>query len=296
MIRIIAPILLIVFLAGCSYESIYYQLYKTQPTLKTEVENFNFEELVYADDFCEIRYNFWSEGGDAGFVFTNVTDSILCLQLDRSYFVLNGVAYDYYLNRTFSSSKSVGLGVYGSYGASKGITGITNSGYLGHLGVSRNVAAGSIVNTSESETIVEQAEVCVPAKTSKIIKQYSVYERPLRYCNLTKFPSKNESDKVSFGEEDSPIRFGNVVTYCVDGDSEVRTIAHDFYVSEMANYPESGFVKEKQVVNCDPSDKKRSSYKIEYTPFYSSTSFYNRYNTTNPRFDSTRVPVFKAVR
>lgn len=52
--------------------------------------------LLYEDDSCTIFYNFWENGGNIGFKFYNKTDKIIDIDLNRSFFVKNGVAYDYY--------------------------------------------------------------------------------------------------------------------------------------------------------------------------------------------------------
>lgn len=287
----------IFLLSSCaSTESIYYQLYKTQPTLQTEAENFVEDEMRYEDRNCIIRYNFWNEGGDAGFAFTNKTDSVICINKARSYYVLNGIANDYYTGRSIANTNSSEIGVSSGVGVSASITGITRDGYIGQRGVSQGVSIGTLFGKSETETLFEREDVCIPPHSSKIISQYSIFERPIRYCNLIKYPDSKTTDKVSFTEETSPIRFGNRITYNIDGSAEVHAVTHEFFVTEVVNYPKSGFVKTKEIVNCDPKDRKRSAYEIEYTPYYSESRFFNEYNSSNPRFDSTLVEVFDALK
>ena len=100
----IAIISLILF-SSCQ-PMLYYQMYEVKPTKNTAPIN---DELVYEDSNCKISYNFWSNGGNAGFRFYNKTNDDIYLLLDKSNFILNGVAYDYYKNREYTTSKGTSM-------------------------------------------------------------------------------------------------------------------------------------------------------------------------------------------
>ena len=99
--------------AACS--PIYYQVYQTKPI--TEGAAIDKEAIVFANKDCRVTYNFYSNGGDAGFLLTNLTDSIMYVHMDESFFVLNGVTNDYYRqsfdiqgqSRTIGSSLNISL-------------------------------------------------------------------------------------------------------------------------------------------------------------------------------------------
>ena len=93
---------LLVVLALSSCKSTFYQVVTTQSeNLKTEQN-----ALFFEDANCNVYYNLWSEGGNAGFLFHNKTDVTVYVNLAECFFVKNGMAYDYLLNRTISNSIS----------------------------------------------------------------------------------------------------------------------------------------------------------------------------------------------
>lgn len=285
-------VLVAVVLTSCS-DIYYYQLYKTQPTLQTEAQRFDADKMVYSDNICEIRYDFWSEGGTPGFVFTNKTDSMVCVDLAESFYVLNGYAYDYYLDRRYSNSVSSSVGSSANYSRGAYVTGITNYGFIGTRSITRGVSVSAASGSSVSRSYTEKDNICVPPNTSKVISEYSIFEDPIRYCNLIKYPKRGTSDKASFTEKDSPLTFGNVITYYMEGIEEPNRITHNFYVSDIENYSESDFIKEKKVVNCEPNSDKRTRYEVKYFPFATNTTFYNRY-TASTKLDSSFIKVFDA--
>ena len=101
--------------------SSYYQVYKTVPSDKSILKD---NSLVYEDNNCKIFYDFWSDNGNIGFRFFNKTDRTIFLNLEESYFILNGIAYNYYQNRTFINSKNTGTTSVSAIGGSKSVTGI----------------------------------------------------------------------------------------------------------------------------------------------------------------------------
>lgn len=83
------------FMSSCS-STLFYQVYKTSSSLQVSEEEDN---LYYEDENCIVSYNLWSEEGNAGFQFYNKTEETIYLNLAKSFFVLNGIAYDYFKNR-----------------------------------------------------------------------------------------------------------------------------------------------------------------------------------------------------
>jgi hypothetical protein len=90
----------------------FYQIYKTTP-VNGKIES---NEIIFEDDNALISYNLWESGGDVGFQFYNKSDIDIIIHLDRSFFVLNGFAYDYYKNRSFTkSANTVSTATYRTY-------------------------------------------------------------------------------------------------------------------------------------------------------------------------------------
>ena len=65
-----------------------------------------------------IDYNFWAQNGQVSFVITNNSDNDVYVDLGRSFLIVNGMTFDYYQNRTYSSNSSSTVVSSSSYGAS----------------------------------------------------------------------------------------------------------------------------------------------------------------------------------
>src|SRR5690554_1335679 len=83
----------------------FYQLYDVKAIGNTENEDF----ILFEDANCRVTYYLWSRGGNAGFTIYNKSDSYVTLDLAKSFFVVNGEAYDYFLNRTYTVASGVGV-------------------------------------------------------------------------------------------------------------------------------------------------------------------------------------------
>lgn len=89
----------VILLASCT--TTYYQVYKTEP-VNGKLTN---DKIVFEDNNCIVAYHLWADGGNIGFAIYNKTEDDLVVDLTRTFFVLNGVAYEYFQNRTNSSSR-----------------------------------------------------------------------------------------------------------------------------------------------------------------------------------------------
>ena len=86
---------LVIMLSSCSKE--FYQVL-TAESKSVETQQTN---MVYEDENCKITYNLWAPHGNAGFIFYNKTDKNIIIDLKECFFVFNGYANDYYLNRSY---------------------------------------------------------------------------------------------------------------------------------------------------------------------------------------------------
>ena len=87
----------LLLLSSCS-KSLYYQVYEVQSQDVTLQNNL----LTYENDECVVKYNLWSLGGNLSFLFTNKTDKNLFIVMPKSFFILNGVANDYYSESSYT--------------------------------------------------------------------------------------------------------------------------------------------------------------------------------------------------
>ena len=244
----------LVLFSSCASSS-YYQLYEVKPTQKSLSID---DDLIYEDANCKIFYNFWSNGGDAGFDFYNKTDEDIYLLLDKSNFILNGVAYDYFKNREFSESKKKSLAV-------------SKSGYY-----KKGEAIGGIgegFQYGNSVKIIEDSIIRIPAGTQKSISEYLINNSLVRNCDLPRYPrTKKDVRNSNFDELTTPFVFGNLVRYRHNGN--LYSVKNNFYVSKITNYNYNDFTYQKYDEFCGL--KKR--YPTSYFRYSKPTNFYIKYS------------------
>lgn len=245
------------FMSSCS-STLFYQVYKTSSSLQVSEEEDN---LYYEDENCIVSYNLWSEEGNAGFQFYNKTEETIYLNLAKSFFVLNGIAYDYFQNRIFSNSTNLT--------SESGIQ-ITGVNYF-NLIQSHHY---SVVGTKGSSTaIAEKDVIAIPSKTAKIVSEFRINESRIRNCDLYQFPTKNQIKTDSFSKENSPIVFSNRLVYRLENAEEEFNFENEFFVSEIANYPSDHILKSERVEFCGEKSMSSRRYNLEYAP----NKFYIKY-------------------
>jgi len=239
--------LLAIVLTSCVTTS-YFQVYKAAFTKKTNLkDSLLVNELVYEDANCKVSYDLWDDGGNIGFKFYNRTDKNIYLNLEESFFIFNGMAYNYYQNRVFTNSKSTGISASSTSASSKHAKGMNNLDLIPNYKVSKNGTSSVGVTTTSGNSVSynEEKIVCIPSMTSKIIKEYSITHSLYRDCDLFKYPRKRQIKTKTFKKSDSPLVFSNRLTYAVGQTVNPVTTENEFYVTEITNYPEKKIVETK---------------------------------------------------
>jgi len=238
--------LISITLASCRTTS-YYQVYKVTPDDKiTLKENF----LVFEDDNCKVSYNLWGQNGNIGFVFLNKTSNNILLNMDECFFIVNGIASNYYQNREFSNTTSSGTSLSHGTNATRSVTG-TN--YLDLLLTNRFSVSGSVGvlnSTGHTVSFVEEKMVCIPGMTSKIITEFMINESLFRDCTLLKYPKKNQIKSKSFSKAESPLVFSNRIVYTVGQTGKPVKFENEFSASQITNYPENALTETKTEEYC----------------------------------------------
>lgn len=281
---IIASVLC-VLLASCSNTYQFYQVLETKSMNHDSHIKEENNELCYENAQCIIRYNFWSNGGTANFEFSNKTDEIIYIDLAKSFFVLNGKAFDLYQNREWGQESTMEVGASMSYGY-----GVSHSAAfsVGHI-VPIFTSTEAVTSTKSSTiTIKEKRIIAVPPHSKKYIKTYSITTSPFLSCDLKLYPSQNA--KLDFSEEDSPYHFSDIITYTVGNNSQHITINNEFYVSSITNYAEPEIVvmkkREEPCENMKHPDYVEPKYDlfdkyIRDSICVFASSFYNTYDITS---------------
>jgi hypothetical protein len=273
-IKLVIPTLVVMFFTSCSVKTSFYQVYKTMSSEKL-IENNN--SLVYEDLNCKVFYNLWGEGGNIGFKFYNKTESDIFLDLEKCFFILNGVSYDYYRNRTYTKSTSKGGTSISSSSSSSLVTGTYYSNLIQTNKLQTTNNMGVINSVASSISFNEKKIVCIPSKTSKDINEYNIYESIYRDCNLLRYPISSKNNSITFTKNNSPIVFSNRISYSIGDSKDFVQFENEFYVSQISNYTESQMFKYKFEEYCDQQSVTMNKYFNYVSPYV----FYNAYTKTN---------------
>ncbi len=263
-IKTILLLMATTLLTSCS--TTFYQLYDTK-TSEGIVENK--DHLIFEDDHCIISYNLWKNGGDIGFTFYNKTEEIIFLNLEESFFIRNGIAYDYYKDRIFESSLSSGFS--NSASSSISFLGYNHLNVLNQLSVNHKAKTESTSGVSVSH--FEKNIISIPPKTAKIISEYSISNSVYRDCNLFLHPSKSQIKTETFTKTNSPFKFSNQLSYQLENGEDLVKIDNSFYVSSITNYPEKEILKEAKDEFCGQKSMMKSKTFNSYSP----NQFYIKY-------------------
>ena len=261
--------LVLILLSSCS-ESTFYQVYEVQ---SNDVEQKD-DALVYENNDCEIVYNLWADSGDLSFLFRNKTDKYLYLVMPKSFFILNGIANDYYSETTRGVSKTTSASVSASGQAS--VLGYALNNFQWHptmLSRWKNASVG--VATTETVATKEFPLVCIPPKSAKVIKGFNISNYVFKDCEKQKenYPSKTSSI-IKYTETQTPLSFQNSIAYSFDEQvTDVNYINNHFWVSSLQNFSHSAAFISKMVRKCGSYTEEKAEYSTVKAP----NKFYNRY-------------------
>lgn len=250
-------------LQSCGTYYDYIQMLATKPIHQSAPISQVNGGVLYEDENCAVFYKFWSDGGDAGFEFYNKTDKIIYLDLSKTFFIKNGVAYDYYQDLTVTETKSSNTSISHTQGynlsATRSYSASISQYYTGNfgakpltqyypkassatLGASKSYGAmsfgasttTSMIGHSTSVSTSNSSILAIPPKSSKFVENFSIILEEIVSCDLKYYPE--ESDRITFTAETSPITFSNYISFKIGEDSELQSIKNEFYVCEIANY------------------------------------------------------------
>ena len=258
---------------SCSLPS-YYQIYDVQAEgLKSNTEGITFE-----DERCSIYYNLWDCSGNLSFVFQNKTDKDLVIDLSRSFYIKNGMAFDYYKDQTYTSVVSVSKSYTASLSNSYVKLAYTYPMWSPVLVNGKgSTSTGMSVLTTESVATRTSNCIVVPAMSAKVISGFKISDYLYKECGNKNFnyPSKS-SESLTYTREDTPLIFSNRIAYLVDGTDDIFYVENKFWVSAITNYKDKSIIEKVEIENCDYPESLIKLYK-EINKKESPASFYNIY-------------------
>ncbi len=242
-------VLLLVVIALASCSTAYQQIANiSSPQMKIRDDG----KFCYNEEDIVVDYNFWAENGRVSFVITNNSDKDIYVDLSRSFLVVNGMTFDYFKNRTFSTNASstvISSSAYSglnTYATANGMADAFSS-YYGGMGISTALATASGYSrtngyshrSSASNTIdvgVEYSEksgVWIPAHSARSFCEFSLLGAPYRQCGLARNPSKREDATLTFTQNSTPLAFDNLLMLVVDGVD--HRLTNSFYIERVTN-------------------------------------------------------------
>lgn len=249
-------------LTSCATEKIFYQVYKTN----SEGMRKNDKSVFYEDDTCKIIYNLWGDGGNFRFEFYNKTDQNIYVNLEESFFIMNGMANNYYKNRAFT---------YSSESATSRLTGTAISPSITFYSSGERISS-----KSSSVTYNEEKIIIIPPKTSKILGEYAINTTVYRDCDLVLYPSKKQDEVKSFTKQESPYVFSNKIAYRVGKSGASDIVENNFYVSEISNLSENKEIRNDYETFCGQASIEKKSFFLDVAP----DKFYIEYKKTKESF------------
>ena len=263
---------LIAVLSTSCVSSTFYQVCKITPESNITVKD---NLLVYEDNNCKVLYNLWDDGGSVGFQFYNKTGINIYLNLEECFFIDNGIANNYYKNRVSTYSTNTGS-------ANSVANSMSGLNYL-RLIQTNSASETSMSTNGKSVSSKEESIICIPASTSKIIKEYSVTETPYRDCDLLRNPTKTQIKTLTFDKGNSPIVFSNRIEYKVGQTGTPIKFENKFFVSEITNYPKSEIIESRDDKYCGEVISTTNG-KTEYFRNVYPDKFYIKYSWSSSEF------------
>ena len=255
---------------SCATSKFYYQVYEVTSPDVSQQENV----LSYEKSDCQITYNLWSEGGNLSFLIHNKTDKNLYIVMPQSFFILNGVANDYFSDSSHSYSVTNSAALNASKQLS--ISGFLTNGYYWYPArLSRQLGASIGMSTTETVEAKEAAFVCVPPNSSKFINGFNLSDYIYKDCdnNNENYP-KYTSSVVQYTKDNTPLSFRNRIAYTLnDQASEVKYVEHSFWLSSLQNYSEKAALSKEKIEECETKARKVQHRFTMYSP----NKFYNSY-------------------
>ena len=217
--------------------------------------------LVYENNDLKVMYNLWGENGSVGFILQNKTDKDLFVDMDKTFFIFNGQANDYFKNREYSAATtdvaSVGYGFSQTYWGVNGFWPTQN-----YVPTTASALTKLMKGQSHGITTKEKLIVCIPAHAYKVISEYKVSPRFVKTCERSKDFPKRTANVANYSESSSPVKFKNRIAYSFDSDCKnLQHIENSFYVSSVTNYSKKAAVeKVREKTDCYSSQKQKRQY------------------------------------
>ncbi len=233
------------------------------------------KSVVFENKDVKITYNFWSNGGQVYFKFTNKTDAELYIDWDKSHLIYNGISYEYWndeeeINSFYASLSSNSSNTFSD--ASINIYGNSASGFSS----STSTSLGKKIAAMSTTKIKPKKVIYLPAKSSVVVSKFTINKSPFYNCDYNLKVMKSKSSKtVSFTKGNSPLEFRNQIVYSNDEKFNNKiSVDNSFYISSISFMSQKSFKgKSYTEKECNIEGSKTDVLYNEY-PFKKPNTFY----------------------
>lgn len=257
----------LLLLAGCKVWHV--QVYKPEAIGLSKSENM----FTYENDTLGINYFFWADGGNMRFRIYNKSSKPIYIDWKKSNYISNSYKYDYWSDKTQSTTLSSSLGRYFSYKDSVQFPKI-----VGYSTISNSVSVGSTVTVKQERiTFIPPKSYIIRYVNYKIMTDYYHFVDGDRNFTRETEPlneiSKDSTKVVtkSFDKDNTPLDFRNFLTLSFKED-----FGSEFYVDN------EFYIKEIKVMDARHFSyyrlDKNTNEPVEVFPYKEGTDFYKRIN------------------
>lgn len=253
--------LMLACLALSSCSSAMYQVYEVQsPDLR--VKN---NSMVYENQVCKVFYNLWDKNGSMAFIFENISDKDIFIDMSKSFFIKNDAAFDYFKNRSYETrvyeSVELGLSASNTY---INPNGYWPNRYIFPITTTAKATYNAKTGLSTGVTIQEPKYVCVPAHAYKVISVYKIYPEFVTVCKRSMDFPKYDATLKTYSKDKSPLKFTNRIAYSFEEGGEIaERIDNFFWLSSVKNYSSKAAIeKRKEKVGCSSAVQRKQYFKI----------------------------------
>lgn len=228
--------MMLLLLAFVSCTTLNYQVYEVNSSNLIQKDN----SMVFENEDCKVRYNLWAHNGSMSFVFENKTDKDIFIDMSQSFFIKNGEAFNFYLNRTFETRTFDAINIGYNYTVSSSLSVLDNRSWWPNqyaVSSSHGYMANLKKGFSSGITIKEPENICIPAKSYKVVEGYRIRPVFRKTCDKKLDYPNSVSVLANYSESNSPLKFANRIAYSFEeGNKSLKFIENSFWLESVKNY------------------------------------------------------------
>lgn len=211
--------------------------------------------LIHEENGIAVTYDFWDENGAMSFLVTNTNNEDIILDMTHSFYICEGIAYDYCSYSLTEDESPAGLPL----------------------------------------SISGRRSVIIPGNCSRAFIMYEICNTPYRECGLARNPRTKETAEKSFDSQNTPLSFENRLTFMIgDEQFKINDAFYIMNVRNVNEKIATVWTRQTDCdgnmsLISAPKFKAGNTFYINYVP---STSDRNNYHETK-EVGSPIFPLFK---